>query len=119
VIPETAHPHSDPCYNALLVDLPETPDSDVYAHNVSPVPGTSQISPFFLVFGHNAPSPKVITLDLKSARELNIAEGKQVYVRRPPLSSQPKGSATRFIRRFDGPYTVMGHVHGHQDLLRL
>ena len=41
------------------------------------------------------------------------------FVRRPPPSSQPKGSATRFIRRFDGPYTVIGHVHGRQDLLRL
>ena len=132
----------------------------VYAHNVSPIPGTGQISPFFLVFGRNAPSPEVITLDVpvetlskstyaeqlvsrmceaqklfnsikadmkrtqreyydKSSRELNIAEGKQVYVRRPPPSSQPKGSATRFIRRFDGPYTVIGHVHGRQDLLRL
>ena len=35
-----------------------------YAHNVSPIPGTGQISPFFLVFGRNAPSPEVITLDL-------------------------------------------------------
>ena len=55
----------------------------------------------------------------KSPRELHIAEGKQVYVRRPPPSSQPKGSATRFIRRFDDPYTVIGHVHARQDLLRL
>ena len=55
----------------------------------------------------------------KSSRELNTAEGKQVYVRRPPPSSQPKGSATRFIRRFDGPYIVIGHVHGRNDLLRL
>ena len=132
----------------------------VYAHNVSPIPGTGQISTFFLVFGRNAPSPEVITLDLpvetlprstyaeqlvsrmqeaqkqfnsikadmkrtqreyydKSSRELHIPEGKQVYVRRPPPSSQPKGSATRFIRRFDGPYIVTGHVHGRQDLLRL
>jgi len=36
----------------------------VYADNVSPIPGTGQISPFFLVFGHNAPSPEAITLDL-------------------------------------------------------
>ena len=36
----------------------------VYAHNVSPIPGTGQISPFFLVFGRNAPSPEVITLDV-------------------------------------------------------
>ena len=55
----------------------------------------------------------------KSSRKLNIAEGKQVYVGRPPPSSQPKGSATRFIRRFDGSYTVIGQVHGRQDLLRL
>ena len=55
----------------------------------------------------------------KSSRELHIPEGKQVYVRRPPPSSQPKGSATRFIRRFDGPYIITGHVHGRQDLLRL
>ena len=27
VIPETSHPHSDLCYNAHLVDLPETTDS--------------------------------------------------------------------------------------------
>ena len=46
-------------------------------------------------------------------------QGKQVYVRRPPPSSQPKGSATRFIRRFDGPDIVTGYVHGHQDLVRL
>ena len=107
----------------------------IYAHNPSPIPGTGQISPFFLVFGGNAPSPEVITLDVpvetlsrntyaeqlvshmseaqklfnsikadmkrtqreyydKSSRELHISEGKQVYVRRPPPSSQPKGSAT-------------------------
>jgi len=53
----------------------------------------------------------------KSSRERNIAEGKHVYVGRPPRSSQPKGSATRFIRRFDGPYKVI--AHGRQDLLRL
>ena len=115
----------------------------VYAHKVSPIPGTGQISPFFLVFGRNALSPEVITLDVPvetlsrstyaeqlvsrmceaqklfnsikaDMKRTHIAEGKQVYVRRPPPSSQPKGSATRFIRRFDGP-----HVHGRQDLLRL
>ena len=26
VIPETVHLHSDPCYNARLIDLPETTD---------------------------------------------------------------------------------------------
>ena len=29
------------------------------------------------------------------------------------------GNATPFIRRFDGPYIVTGHIHGPQDLLRL
>lgn len=36
----------------------------IYAHNVSPIQGTGQISPSFLVFGSNAPSPEVMTLDL-------------------------------------------------------
>ena len=36
----------------------------VYSHNVSPISGVSDISPFFLVFGRNAPSPETIALDL-------------------------------------------------------
>ena len=55
----------------------------------------------------------------KSSRELNIVEGKQVYFRRPPPSSQPKQPATQFIHRFDSPDTVIGHVHSRQDLARL
>ena len=55
----------------------------------------------------------------KPSSELHIPEGKQVYFRRPPPSSQPKGSATRFIRRSNGSYIVIGHVHGRYDLLRL
>ena len=133
------------------------------AFNVSPIPGTVQMSPFFLVFGRNAPSPEMVTLDLpvetiprsiysgyislslvcrkhksglltnnkadvkrtpreyydKSSRELHIPEGKQVCVRRPPPRSRPKGSATRLIRRFDGPCIETGDVHGRQDLLLL
>ena len=53
----------------------------------------------------------------ESSRELPIPEGEQVYVRRSPSSTRAKGSATRIIRRFDGPYTVTGHVRGRQDLL--
>ena len=52
VTPETAHPHSDPCYNVLLVDLPETPDSAVYAYNVSPVPGSKQGSKLMTNWSH-------------------------------------------------------------------
>lgn len=54
----------------------------------------------------------------KSSRDLAVTEGKEVYARRPPPSSQPEGSATRFRRRFDKPYIVLGQVHGRPDLLR-
>ena len=36
----------------------------VYSHNVSPISGTTNITPFFLVFGRDAPSPETISLDL-------------------------------------------------------
>ena len=36
----------------------------VYAHNTSPISGTSDITPFFLVFGRDAPSPETLSLDL-------------------------------------------------------
>ena len=36
----------------------------VYSHNVSPISGTSNITPFFLVFGHDDSSPETISLDL-------------------------------------------------------
>ena len=36
----------------------------VYAHNTSPISGTSDITPFFLVFGRDAPSPETISLNL-------------------------------------------------------
>ena len=35
------------------------------------------------------------------------------------VGNQEDRSATRFTRRFDSPYTVIGHIHGRQDLLRL
>ena len=38
----------------------------VYSHNVTPMPGTHDHSPFFLNFGRHAPSPDVITLELLS-----------------------------------------------------
>ena len=36
----------------------------VYSNNVSPISGTTNITPFFLVFGHDARSPEKISLDL-------------------------------------------------------
>ena len=36
----------------------------VYAHNAAPISGTSNIAPFFLVFGRDPPSPETISLDL-------------------------------------------------------
>ena len=38
--------------------------SAVYAHNISPISGTSNITPFFLVFGRDAPSPESNSLAL-------------------------------------------------------
>ena len=38
----------------------------VYSHNVTPIPGTHDLSPFCLNSGRHAPSPEVITLDLPS-----------------------------------------------------
>ena len=35
-----------------------------YAHNTSPIPGTDQVTPFFLVFGRHPISPEVLTLEL-------------------------------------------------------
>ena len=36
----------------------------VCAHNAAPISGTSNITPFFLVFGRDPPSPEVISLEL-------------------------------------------------------
>ena len=36
----------------------------IYAFSVAPIPGTSQMSPFFLVFGRNAPSSEMVTFAL-------------------------------------------------------
>lgn len=35
--------------------------------NTSPIPGTDHITPFFLVFGRNAPSPEVLSFDIPTA----------------------------------------------------
>ena len=53
------------------------------------------------------------------SRDLHVPEGKRVFVRLPPPSSTPKGAATRFLRKYDGPFLVVGHLHYRQDLLRL
>ena len=36
----------------------------MYSHNVSSISSVDDISPFFLVFGRNAPSPEIIALGL-------------------------------------------------------
>ena len=38
----------------------------VYAHNTPPISGISDVTPFFLVFGHDAPSPETISLELRT-----------------------------------------------------
>ena len=52
----------------------------------------------------------------RSCKDLHTPEGKRVYVKHP---RGKHGQATRFIRRFDGPYIVSGHVRGRDDLLNL
>lgn len=54
-----------------------------------------------------------------SSRQLSAEVGKRVYIRKPPPSSQAKGSATRFIRKFEGPFIVSRNVHGREDLLEV
>ena len=53
------------------------------------------------------------------SRDLHVPDGKRVFVRLPPPSSTPKGAATHFLRKYDGPFLVVGHNHDRQDLLRL
>ena len=49
---------------------------------------------------------------------ISIPDGKIVYVRND-APSRIRGLATRFIRKFDGPYLVTGHPYGRSDLLTL
>ena len=69
---------------------------------------------------------KQINADLKrtqrkycdiNSRDVYVPDGKRVYVRLPTPSSTEKGAAIRFIRRYDGPFLVVGHVHGLEGLL--
>ena len=64
--------------HASVVNIPETSSESsfvqhisdpqpVYAHNTSPKPGTDHVSPFFLMFGRHAPSPEVLSYDLRPA----------------------------------------------------
>ena len=40
----------------------------VYTHTTAPISGTSDITPFFLAFGHRTPSPETIALNLPPLR---------------------------------------------------
>lgn len=51
-----------------------------------------------------------------NVRELSV--GQQVLVRKPPLSNVEKGSATKLIRRYAGPYIVSERLK-NSDLYRL
>ncbi|KAL9951307.1 hypothetical protein ACROYT_G043949 [Oculina patagonica] len=41
-----------------------------------------------------------------NSRDLHVPDGKRVFVRLPPPTA--KGAASRFIRRYDGPFLVVG-----------
>lgn len=53
-----------------------------------------------------------------NSRDIHVPDGKRVFVRLQLPSCTEKGAAGRFIRGYDGPFVVVGHVHGCQDLLR-
>ena len=55
----------------------------------------------------------------KNARFIYIPVGKRVFVRQPPSTCQSNGLPTCFTRRYEGAYTVVKHVHGRSDLLKL
>ena len=53
-----------------------------------------------------------------ASRDLEVPEGKIVYMRKESAPSK-SGQKTRFLRTFDGPFKVIGHPHGKQNLLYL
>ena len=55
----------------------------------------------------------------KNAHFMDIPIGKRVLVHQPPPTSQSKGLAILFIRQYEGPYSVVEHVHDRSDLLKL
>ena len=63
----------------------------------------------------------LIFVDLNASiidsKSRTIPPGKQVYMRKHFISQ--KGLATRFIRNFDGPFTVIGSYNQRSDLLKL
>ena len=62
--------------------------SAVYSHNTSPISGITDITPFFLVFGRNAPSPETVSLDL------------------PPLNLSPDHYAYNLVQRMKDAHTL-------------
>ena len=131
----------------------------VYSHNTSMIDGTDGITPFLLMFGRHATSPKTVALQLPSepissneyaehlpqrihkahklfssikvdlrrqqrdyydlrARSRDFEVGQQVLVQKPPPLNVEKGSATKLIRRYAGPYIVTERLKD-SDLYRL
>ena len=62
--------------------------SAVYSHNASPISGITDITPFCLVFGRNAPSPETVSLDL------------------PPLNLSPDHFAYNLVQRMKEAHTL-------------
>ena len=76
-------------------------------------PGVKVLSgPFHMT----AATDQLIPAKLSTFQKLYL---KSSFVRLPPPSSTPKGAATRFLRKYDGPFLVVGHIRGRQDLLQL
>ena len=69
--------------NAVLYRL-----STIYSHSTSALSGITDITPFFLVFGRNAPSPETVSLDL------------------PPLNLSPDHYAYNLVQRMKDAHTL-------------
>ena len=80
----------------------------VYSHNVSPIPGTGQICPFFLVFGCNAPSPEVISLELPEENLPRSTYAKQLVSRMHEAHKQ-FNSIKASIKRTQREYFMINH----------
>ena len=75
----------------------------VYSHNVSPIAGTQDITPFFLVFGREAKSPETVSLELP-AHPLPAEVYAQDLTKRLAEAHKEFGRIKADLRRYQRDY---------------
>ena len=75
----------------------------VYSHNVSPIAGTQDITPFFLVFGREAKSPETVSLELP-AHPLPAEVYAQHLTKRLAEAHKEFGRIKADLRRYQRDY---------------